>query len=47
MPHVVVGLNIKKLQIIEKNTTIKFSQNIADTIWIYATYRIFDFSVKP
>ena len=35
-----------KLGYIERNPNIKFSQNIADTIWIYATYRILSFSVK-
>jgi len=32
---------------IEKLPTITLSEIIADTKWIYATYRIFGFSVKP
>jgi hypothetical protein len=31
---------------IERNPTIKLSQNILDTIWISETYRIFNWSVK-
>ena len=31
----------------ERNPNIKFSLNIADTIWIPATYRIFKSGVKP
>jgi hypothetical protein len=32
---------------IERNPTIKFSQNIADTIWISEDYRIIKSGVKP
>jgi hypothetical protein len=34
-------------KIIEKLPTITINEIIADTKWIYATYRIFGFSVKP
>jgi len=39
--------NNLKYRYIERNPNIKFSQNIADTIWIYATYRIIKSGVKP
>ena len=34
------------LRYIERNPNIKFSLNIADTIWISEPYRIFKFGVK-
>ena len=34
------------IQYIEKLPIIRLKENIADTKWIYATYRIFCFSVK-
>jgi hypothetical protein len=35
-----------KYRYIERNPNITISQNFSDTKWIYATYRIFSFSVK-
>jgi hypothetical protein len=36
----------KKMQI-EKLPNIRLGEKVPDTKWIYATYRIFSFGVKP